>query len=52
MKDYNHRRSWDKIWAQDGRLFRQKIVILLRFSSVIVNLFSLIELISFSVNPF
>ena len=24
MKNYNHRRSSDKIWAQEGRLFHQK----------------------------
>ena len=39
MKDYNHRRSSDKICAQDGRLFRQKIFIFLHFSSVITNFF-------------
>ena len=27
------------LWAQDGRLLRQKIVIFLRFSSVIMNFF-------------
>ena len=45
MRDYN--RSLDKIWAQDGRLFRQKIVIFPRFSSVILIFFSLTELILF-----
>ena len=44
VKNYSHHRSSDKIWAQDGRLFRQNIVIFLRFSSMIMNFFSLIEL--------
>ena len=47
MRDYNHRKSSDKIWVQDGRLFLKKNVIFLSFSSVIVNFFSLIELTSF-----
>ena len=29
----------DKIWAQEGRLFRQKVVIFPSFSSVIMNFF-------------
>ena len=33
----NHRRSSDKIWAQEGRLFSQKVVIFPSFSSVIMN---------------
>ena len=32
---YNNPKSSDKIWAQDGGLFLQKIVIFLCFSSVI-----------------
>ena len=47
MRDYNHRRSSDKIWAQEGRLFRQKDVILLSFSSVTMNFFSPVGLILF-----
>ena len=47
MRNYNHRRSSDNIWAQEGRLFRQKVVIVLSFSSVIMIFFSLIGLISF-----
>ena len=47
MRNYNHRRSSDKIWAQEGRLFRWKVVIFPNFSSVITNFFSLIGLISF-----
>ena len=39
MKNYNHCRSSDKIWAQEGRLFRQKVVIFRSFSSVIMNFF-------------
>ena len=39
MRNYNHRRSSDKIWAQEGRLFRQKVVIFPSFSSVIMNFF-------------
>ena len=39
MKNYNHHRYSDKIWAQEGRLFRQKVVIFLSFSSVIMNFF-------------
>ena len=39
MNDYNHHKSWDEIWARYGKLSRQKIVIFLRFSSVIMNLF-------------
>ena len=27
MRNYNHCGSSDKIWAQEGRLFRQKVVI-------------------------
>ena len=46
-RNYNHRRSSDKIWAQEGRLFRQK-VIFPSFSSVIMNFFfSPIGLVSF-----
>ena len=37
--DYNHRRSSDKIRVQWGRLFGKKIVIFLRFSSVILIFF-------------
>ena len=47
MRNYNHRRSSDKIWAQGGRLFRQKVVIFPSFSSVIMNFFSPIGLVSF-----
>ena len=39
MRNYNHRRSSDKIWAQEGRLFHQKVVIFPSFSSVIMNFF-------------
>ena len=39
MRNYNHRRSLNKIWAQEGRLFRQKVVIFPSFSSVIMNFF-------------
>ena len=39
-RDYNHRRPSDRIWAQDGRLFRQNIVIFLYFSLVMMNFFS------------
>ena len=39
MRNYNHRRSSDKIWAQEERLFRQKVVIFPSFSSVIMNFF-------------
>ena len=39
MRNYNHRTSSDKIWAQEGRLFRQKVVIFPSFSSVIMNFF-------------
>ena len=38
MRDYNHHRSFDKISAQDGRLYRQKIVIFPAFSPYINNL--------------
>ena len=47
MRNYNHRSSSDKIWAQEGRLFGQKVVIFLSFSLVIMNFFSPIELVSF-----
>ena len=47
MRNYNHRRSSDKIWAQEGRLFRQKVVIFPSFSSVIMNFFSPIGLVLF-----
>ena len=47
MKNYSHRKSSDKIWAQEGRLFRQKAAIFPSFSSVIMNFFSPIGLISF-----
>ena len=47
MRDYNHGRFSNEIWAEDGRQFRQKPVIFMRFSSVIMIFFSLIELISF-----
>ena len=46
VRNYNHGRSSDKIWAQEGRLFRQKVVIFPSFSSVIMNFFSPIGLIS------
>ena len=39
IRNYNHGRSSDKIWAQEGRLFRQKVVIFPSFSSVIMNFF-------------
>ena len=39
MRNYNHRRSSDKIWAQEGRLFRQKVVIFPSFSSAIMKFF-------------
>ena len=39
MTNYNHHKSSDKIWAQEGRLFGQKVVIFPSFSSVIMNLF-------------
>ena len=47
MRNYNHRRSSDKIWAQEGRLFRQKVVIFPSFSPAIMNFFSPIGLVSF-----
>ena len=47
MRNYNHRRSSDKIWAQEGRLFRQKVVIFPSFSSVFMNFFSPIGLVLF-----
>ena len=47
MRNYNHRKSSDKIWAQEGRLSGQKAVIFPSFSSVIMNFFSSIELIPF-----
>ena len=49
MRNYNHCTSLDKIWAQEGssRLFYQKVVIFLSFSSVIMNFSLPIELISF-----
>ena len=47
MRDYNNRRSSDKIWAQERRLFRQNNVIFPSFSSVTMNFFSPIGLISF-----
>ena len=47
MRNYNHRRSSDKIGAQEGRLFGQKVVIFPSFSSVIMNFFSPIGLVSF-----
>ena len=43
MRNYNH---LDKIWAQEGRLFRQKVVIFPSFSSVVMNFFSPIGLVS------
>ena len=46
-RDYNHRKSSDKIWAQEGRLFRQKHVIFPSFSLVTMNFFSPVGLISF-----
>ena len=49
MKDYNHRRSSDRIWAQEERLFRQKMSFS-RVFSVTKNFFSLVVLISF-INP-
>ena len=51
MRDYNDRRSLDKIWAQERRLFLQKGVIFLSFSSVIMIFFSPIGLISFIDPP-
>ena len=47
MRNYNYHKSLDKIWAQEGRLFRQKIDIFPSFSLVIMNFFSPSELISF-----
>ena len=47
MRDYNHRRSSDKIWAQEGRFFREQVVIFPSFSSVTMIFFSPIEPISF-----
>ena len=47
MRTYNHRRSSDKIWAQEGRLFRQNVVTFPTFSPVIMNFFSPIRLVSF-----
>ena len=35
--DYNHHRSSDKIWTQEGRLFCQKDAIFSSFSSVTMN---------------
>ena len=40
MRDNNHRRSSNKIWAQEGRLFLQKGVIFPSFSSVTMNFVS------------
>ena len=37
MRSYIHHGSSDKIWAQEGRLFRQKVVIFSSSSSVIMN---------------
>ena len=39
MRNYNHHRSSDKIWTQEGRLFCQKVVNFPSFSSVIMNFF-------------
>ena len=39
MRIYNHCRSSDKIWAQEGILFRQNVAIFPSFSSVIMNFF-------------
>ena len=47
MRNYNHRRSSDKNWAQEGRLFRQKLSfsrVFLRWSWIF---FSPIGLVSF-----
>ena len=46
ITNYNQGRSLDKICGQEGRLFRQKVVIFPSFSSVIMNFFSLVGLIS------
>ena len=47
MRDYNHRRSSDKICAQEWRLFGQKDVIFPSFSLVTMNFFLPIGLILF-----
>ena len=39
MRNYNHRRYSDKIWSQEGKFFRQKVVIFPSFSSVIIHFF-------------
>ena len=46
IMNYSHGRSSDKIRAQEGRLFRQKVVIIPSFFSVIMIFFSPIGLIS------
>ena len=47
MRNHNHLRSSYKIWGQERRLLHQKVVIFPSFSSVIMNFFSPIGLISF-----
>ena len=39
MMNYNHRTSWDKIWAREWRIFLEKVVIFPSFSLVIMNIF-------------
>ena len=46
IRNYNHGKSSDKIWAQEGRLFHQKVVIFPSFSLVIMIFFLSIGLIS------
>ena len=46
VRNNNHRRSSNKIWAQEGILFSHKVVIFPSFSLVIMNFFSPIGLIS------
>ena len=48
MRNYSQRRSLEKTWAQEGRLFRQKVVIFPSVSSVIMNFVSPVRLISFT----
>ena len=50
MRDYNNRRSSDKIWAQEDRFFHRKDAIFPSFSSVTMTFVSPIRLISF-VDP-
>ena len=50
MRDNNHRRSSNKIWAQEERLFLQKGVIFPSFSSVTMKFF-LTNQTNFFIDP-